>query len=39
MVKDLYQLIKYHGVLTDEHLLWNKQVAQIKMRLNRAIGI
>ena len=31
--------VKYLGVLTDEHLLWNKQVAQIKMRLNRAIGM
>ena len=30
---------KYLGVLIDEHLLWNKQIAQIKMRLNRAIGI
>ena len=31
--------VKYLGVLIDEHLLWNKQVAQIKMRLNRAIGM
>ena len=29
--------VKYLGV--DEHLLWNKQIAHIKMRLNRAIGI
>ena len=29
----------YLGVLIDEHLLWNKQIAQIKMRLNRAIGM
>ena len=31
--------VKYLGVLIDEHLLWNKQIAQIKMRLNRAIGM
>ena len=31
--------VQYLGVLIDEHLLWNKQVAQIKMRLNRAIGM
>ena len=31
--------VKLLGVLIDEHLLWNKQVAQIKMRLNRAIGM
>ena len=31
--------VKYVGVLTDQHLLWNKQVAQIKIRLNRAIGM
>ena len=29
----------YLGVLIDEHLLWNKQIAQIKMRLNCAIGM
>ena len=29
--------VKYIGVLIDEHLLWNKQIAQIKMRLNHAI--
>ena len=23
--------VKYLGVLSDEHLLWNKQIAQIKM--------
>ena len=28
--------VKYLGVLIDEHLLWNKQIVQIKMRLNRA---
>ena len=28
--------VKYLGVLIDEHLLWNKQIAQIKMKLNRA---
>ena len=31
--------VKYLGVLIDEHLLWNKQIALIKMRLNRAIGM
>ena len=31
--------VKYLGVLTDEHLLWNKQIAQIKMRLNHTIGM
>ena len=25
--------------LTDEHLLWNKKIAQIKLRVNRAIGV
>ena len=28
--------VKYLGVLIDEFLPWNKQVAQIKMRLNCA---
>ena len=31
--------VKYLGVLTDEHLLWNKQIVYIKMRLNQAIGL
>ena len=31
--------VKYHGVLIDGHLLWNKQVAQIKMRLSRGISM
>ena len=31
--------IKYLGVLIDEHLPWNKQIAQIKVRLNRAVGM
>ena len=31
--------VKDLGVLIYEHLLWNKQIAQIKMSLNRAIGI
>ena len=31
--------IKYLGVLIDEHLPWNKQIAQIKMRLNCVIGM
>ena len=29
--------VKYLGVLIGEQLLWNKQIAQIKMRLNRAM--
>ena len=31
--------VKYLGVLLDEHLHWNEQVSQVKMKLNRAIGI
>ena len=31
--------VKYLGALIDEHLLWNKQIVQIKIRLNRAIGM
>ena len=31
--------VKNLGVLIDKYLLWNKQVAQIKMSLNRAIGM
>ena len=31
--------VKYLGVLIDEPLLWNKQIAQIKMRLNGDIGM
>ena len=31
--------VKYLGVFIDEHLLWNKQIAQIKITLNRAIDI
>ena len=31
--------VKYLGVLIDEHLLWNKQLAQMKMSLNRVIDI
>ena len=31
--------VKYLGVLLDEHLHWNKQLNQVKMKLNRAIRI
>ena len=31
--------VKYLGVLIDEHLLWNKQIVQMKSRHNRAIGM
>ena len=31
--------VKYLGVLIDEHLLWNEQIVQVKMRLNHAIGM
>ena len=32
--------VKYPGVLPDEeHLHWNEQISQVKMKLNRAIGI
>ena len=31
--------VKYLGVLLDEHLHWNEQVSQVKVKLNRAIGI
>ena len=31
--------VKYMIVLIDEHLHWDKQIAQIKMRLNHAIDI
>ena len=30
---------KYLGVLLDEHMSWNEQIHQIKLKLNRAIGI
>ena len=30
---------KYLGVLLDEHLQWNDQIAQVKIKLNHAIGI
>ena len=33
------QSVKYLGVLLDEHLQWNDQIAHVKIRLNRAIGI
>ena len=31
--------VKYFGVLIDEHLYWNEQITQVKMRLNHAVGI
>ena len=31
--------VKYLGVLLDEHLLWNDQIAHIKIKSNCAIGI
>ena len=31
--------VKYLGVRLDEHLHWNEQISQVKMKLNRAIGI
>ena len=31
--------VKYLGVLLDEHLHWNKQISQVKMKLSHAIGI
>ena len=33
------QSVKYLGVILDEHLQWNDQIAQVKIKLNRAIGI
>ena len=33
------QSIKYLGVLLDEQLQWNDQIAQVKIKLNHAIGI
>ena len=31
--------VKYLGVFLDEHLHWNEQISQVKMKLNRAICI
>ena len=31
--------VNYLGVLLGEHLHWNKQISQVKMKLNHAIGI
>ena len=31
--------MKFLGVLLDEHMSWNEQIYQIKLKLNRAIGI
>ena len=40
MVKDLYQLILLNILESiDEHILWNKQVVQIKTRVTRAIDM
>ena len=33
------QSVKYLGVLLDEHLQWSDQIAHVKIKLNRAIGI
>ena len=32
-------LVKYLGVLLDQHMYWNVQIYQIKLKLNCAIGI
>ena len=39
MARDLTKPVKYLGVLLDEHLNWNEQITQVKMKLNHAIGI
>ena len=31
--------LKYLGVLRDEHMSWNEQIYQTKLKLNRDIGI
>ena len=31
--------MKYLGVLLDEHMSWNEQIYQTKLKLNRDIGI
>ena len=31
--------VKYLWVLLDEHLHWNEQISQVKMKLHRAMGI
>ena len=31
--------VKYLGVLLDEHMSWNQQIYQVKLKLNRAMGI
>ena len=31
--------VKYLGVLLDEHMSWNEQIYQIKLKLNHAIAI
>ena len=31
--------MKYIGVPLDENLHWNEQISQIKIKINRAIGI
>ena len=35
----LAHFVKYLRVLLDEHLKWAKQVTQVKIKLNREIGI
>ena len=35
----LSQSVKYLEVLLDEHFQWNDRIAQVKIKLNRAIGI
>ena len=35
----LIHSVKYLGVLLDEHMSWNEQIEQIKLKLNRSIGI
>ena len=31
--------MKYLGVLLDEHMSWNEQIYQAKLKLNRSISI
>ena len=43
MEKDLFlstqHSVKYLGILLDEHMSWNDQVYQTKLKLNHATGI
>ena len=34
-----FHSVKHLGVLFDVHLFWNEQVYQIKVKINRFIGI